>query len=327
MTPSENAPPEVVVLGGINTDYVVHADTFLGPGESIQGSAFLETPGGKGGNGATAAVRLGARAALVGRVGADARGEALLAQLVREGVDVRAVRRDTDAATGAALIVVAEGGGKQSAAALGANRRVSVADVTAAAPCISSALVLLVQLEVPVEAVEAAVRLARTSGVRVVLDPAPPAPLSDALLRELYVLRSNASEATALTGVEVRDEDSARRAAADLLRRGVNAAIVAVPSGNLLVSRVESLWLPNVPVDSVDSTGAGDAFAAALAVSLVDGRPLPEAFAFAHAAAALATTRLGAQPALPRRDEVLELQRSGLVTPEPLHTEPSHALH
>jgi ribokinase len=170
--------------------------------------------------------------------------------------------------------------------------------------------VLLAQLEVPVAAVSLALRLARAAGVRTVLDPAPAVPLPDAVLRMVDVIRPNASEAETLTGVPVRDPPSARRAAGILLRRGVGAAVVqAGEAGDLLVTANQERLLPRLPVERVDATGSGDAFAAALAAGLAEGRPLTEAAALGNAAAALATTRLGAQAGLPRRQAVLELLR------------------
>jgi ribokinase len=165
--------------------------------------------------------------------------------------------------------------------------------------------VLLVQLEVPLEAVEAAVLLARDAGATVVLDPAPATALPDELLGLLDVIKPNAAEAEALTRVAVRDRASARQAAQVLLDHGVEVvAVQAASEGNLLVWGEGEHFLPELAVERVDTTGAGDAFAAALGVLLAEGRPLEEAGQFANAAAALATTVLGAQASLPRRAAV-----------------------
>jgi ribokinase len=163
----------------------------------------------------------------------------------------------------------------------------------------------LLQLEVPLETVEEAARIGAESGAKVVLDPAPARPLPDDLLRRLTLVRPNSGEARVLTGIEVRDRASAREAAEQLRRRGAAAAAVqAGHEGDLLVWAEGEAWLPRLAVKSVDATGAGDAFAAAMAVALAEGRPWPEAGRFASAAAALKTTRLGAQAGLPRRSEV-----------------------
>jgi ribokinase len=299
---------DVVVVGGVNTDYLARGRTLPTPGTGVEGEVFRVGPGGKGATQAVAAARLGARVALVARVGADDQGEVLLAHMKREGVDTRYVVRDPQAATGVALLQVDERGAKQSLSVPGANRHLSAADVQAAAAALSATKVVLSQLEVPLAAVTAGIHLGRAAGARILLDPAPPRLLPDELLRVVDVLKPNAYEAEVLTGVRVEDRSSARQAAEHLLAHGVSAvAVQAGEHGNLLVWREGERWLPKVPVASVDSTGAGDAFAAALAVAWVEGRTLEEAGPFASAAAALATTALGAQAALPRRDPVWQL--------------------
>lgn len=299
---------DIVVLGGANSDYLVRGDRLPLPGETVEGHTFQHAPGGKGANQAVAAARLGASVALLARIGQDARGDEIAAQLGREGVETAHVSCDPDAPTGVALIFVGGDGQKQIFTAPGANRRVTVADADAAAPVLRSARVVLSQLEVPTDVVIRAFEIARAAGVRTVLDPAPPVPLPDDLLRLVDVIRTNASEATLLTGVTVHDRATANAAARVLLQRGVGAAIVqAGNAGNLLVAPAGDLWLPRHPVASIDATGAGDAFAAGLAVLLAAGRSLANAATFGSACAALATTVLGAQAGLPRRAAVLAL--------------------
>lgn len=299
------ARPHIVVIGSINTDYSARAKRLPRPGETARADAFWEGLGGKGANQAVAAARLGARVTLLAKVGADARGRSALDQVRREGVDVDRAILDPDAPTGAALIAVEEGGEKQILMCPGANARWTSEDLDAVADVIRSADVVMAQLEVPVETVLAAFRLAKEAGRRTVLDPAPAQPLQDELYRLTDVIKPNAAEAEVLTEIEVRDRATARRAADVLLRRGVG--LVAVPAGeegNLLVSRDEEHWLPRISVKAVDATGAGDAFVAAVAWSLAEGRPLGEAGRFASVAAALSTTKYGAQPGLPTREEV-----------------------
>ena len=295
---------DIVVVGGINTDFLVQGPRLPGPGDSVRGHLFLESLGGKGAVGAVGAARLGARVALVGRVGMDARGLALLEQLEGEGVDIGAVARAPSEMTGVTLEMVDEEGRRQSLASPGANLCLSLSDIMNAEERITGARVLLVQLEVPLEVVSAAVHLARAAGARVVLDPAPAMSLPEDLLEAVHVIRPNAEEAEALTGVEVRDRDSARCAAENLLRRGVGGVVVAAPEGSLMLSPEVELWLPDLSLERADTTGAGDAFCAALAVALAEGRPLTEASRFAHEASALATLRLGALGGLPTREQV-----------------------
>jgi ribokinase len=292
---------DVVVIGGLNTDFLVRGHVLPRSGASLDGDVFFSGPGGKGGNAAVAAARFGARTAIVGRVGGDERGRALIAALLDEGVHAARVGIDQSTPSGAAVVQVDHTGRKQILAALGANLRLRVEDVEAAGDAIRSSRVLLMQLEVPVECVAAAARLARSAGLQVLLDPAPPRSLTEDLLALCNVVRGNAGEIEALTRVHVRDRATARDAAHALIARGVGAVVVSAGDGNLLVQRDEEQWLPEIPVKAVDATGAGDAFSGTLAAALADGRSLVEASRLASGAAALATTALGAQTALPRR--------------------------
>ena len=299
---------DVVVVGKANMDFLVRGPRLPGPGMSVNGDAFQEAPGGKGANQAVGAARLGARVALVAHVGDDVRGAAVVAALRLEGVEVGHVSRDPSAATGVGLCQVARSGEKQILSYPGANALLTAARVRAAGEAIRSAKVVLCQLGVPIDAVMEAVRMAKSAGAQVMLDPGPPAPLPNELIALLDVIRPNTSEAQILTGIQVRDRLSAREAARDLLRRGAKAAAVqAGELGDLLAWAEEESWLPRFEVARVDATGAGDAFASAFAVALAEGWPLADAGPFASAAAALATTKLGAQASLPTRAAVLQL--------------------
>lgn len=307
---------DIVVLGGANMDYLVRGEELPEPGETVKGDVFQEAPGGKGANQAVAATRLGARVALVARVGKDRRGKEILNNLKEQGVDTKFVVRDGTSHTGVALVMVEEGGEKQIMTAPGVNRELSVDEVHRAARAIQSARVLLTQLEVPIEALRLAARLAHEAGVKIVLDPSPPKSLPDELIRLVSVIKPNASEAEALTGVASRDRESARQAAKQLLERGVGAvAVQAGGEGNLIVTPEQEYWFPLIPVQGIDATGAGDAFAAALAVGLLEDRPWPEIGSLASSAAALKTTKLGAQAGLPTRDQVSELLEKEEIKP------------
>jgi len=312
---------DIVVVGGINFDYLVRGAQLPGPGETVAGEAFLEGPGGKGANQAVGIARLGAAVALVSRIGADARGDALVASLEAAQVDVRHVSRDSHRATGVALIAVDASGEKQIITAPGANQGLSESDIVSVQATIAFARVLVVGLEVPLAAVEAALRLAKAAGAKTILDPAPPRPLSEDLLRLVDVIRPNAAEAEALTNVRVSDARSAAQCGRILIARGVGAAIItAGGAGNLVVSRQEQHLLPHHDVESVDATGAGDAFVAGLAFALAEGRSLIDAAAYGGAAAAFSTTRLGAQAGLPRREDLSALlaERLGPVSSVPV---------
>jgi ribokinase len=303
---------DVVVIGGANWDFLARGPKLPKAGETVPGDEFQEAPGGKGANQAVAAARLGARVAFVGRVGVDQRGEQVLSRLADEGVHAQYVTRDSMQPTGSAIVMVDWSGEKQILTAPGANRWLTPLEVEQAAPAIQSARLLLIQLEIPIDSVHRALQLAHVSGTLVVLDPAPPQALSDDLLSLVGTIRANAGEAELLTGIPVHDRASARRAADELIKRGVKQAVLqAGPDGNLAVSNGDEFWLPRVHVPAVDSTGAGDAFAAALAVMIGEGKSLQEASRFANAAAALKTTVLGAQAGLPRRDTVRAMLHFG----------------
>jgi ribokinase len=296
---------DILVVGGANFDYLIKARSLPAAGETIFGDALYEAPGGKGANQAIAAARLGARTAFVGRVGDDGRGQRVLARLAEERVATEYCVIDREASTGVALIVVDDRGEKMIATAPGANHRLAPADLQRAAPLFGAAKVVLLQLEPGYATALAAARRARDAGALVVLDAAPPIPQPTDLLELVDVVRANAGEAHVLTGIRVDGLDAAREAALALRRPSNGAACVATSRGDLLVfGDGDEVWLPRQPVRAVDSTGAGDAFAAGLAVGLAEDRSLIDAGWLGCAAAALKTTRVGAQAGLPARGDV-----------------------
>lgn len=299
---------DVVVVGGANTDFLVQGARLPAPEHIVEGDEFQEAAGGKGANQAVAAARLGARVALVACVGADARGDMLLSRVAAEGVDTSLVQREPGTPTGAAVVMVDARGTKMAMFAPGANRLLRIDEQGPAAAAIAGARVVVTQLEVPLDAVRLAATIAKRAGAGVVLDPAPPEPLPDELLACVDLVRPNAREAETLTGARVFDRGSARWSAEMLVARGAGAAAIqAGAEGTVVVWRDGSLFLPIVAVRAVDRTGAGDAFVAAMAVQMAEGKSVGEAAPFANAAAALATTKLGAQAAMPTRAEVEDL--------------------
>ena len=300
-------PPRITVVGSLNTDLVIRAPHLPSVGETVTGGEFATFPGGKGANPAVAAARLGARVAMVGCVGGDDFGRRLTDGLRQDGVDVTHVRVDAESASGTALITVDPQGQNTIVVAPGGNRRLTPEDVARAEALIAESSVLLVQLEVPMDAVLAAARLAYARGVRVVLDPAPAPrqPLPAELYRLVDVLTPNEGEAAALSAVTVTDEGAAGIAAAHLLRAGTRAVVIKLGArGAFVHDGTRSEMVPGIRVDAVDTTAAGDAFAGALAVGLAEGKDLIDAVHFANAAGALSVTRRGAQPSMPFRAEV-----------------------
>jgi ribokinase len=297
-------PPRIVVVGSSNIDMVVPVPHIPAPGETVLGGEFQMVPGGKGANQAVAAARLGAQVTLVARLGEDVFAAPSLENFAAAGIDTTHVKRDPQAASGVALIFVGAGGENSIAVAPGANARLSPEDVDAAEEAIAGADVLLLQLEVPLATVERAVALAKRHGRRVLLNPAPAQPVPDDLLTRVDLLTPNETEARVLLGGSPGADDPAAAAMA-LLRRGAAAVVVTLGArGALLVTPDGRAEIPPRPVTAVDTTAAGDTFSAALAVAWAEGRPLPDAAAFAAAAAALSGPRRGAQTSIPTRAEV-----------------------
>lgn len=299
-------PARIVVIGSVNTDMVVRVARIPSPGETVTGGTFLRADGGKGANQAVAAARAGANVTFVARVGADELGEAALAGLSSEGIDVGHVGQDLDQATGVALIMVDEAGENAIAVAPGANAHLSVEDVEAARAAIESADVLLTQLETPLSAVERAAAIASAAGVAVILNPAPARRLPDSLMALIDVLTPNEGEAAYLAS-----EGRPAAAASKLRYLGATTVVVTLGAeGALIVAEGRESSVPGFPVVAVDTTAAGDAFNGSLAVSLAEGLDLALAVRRACAAGALATTVHGARPSLPVRARVDGLVRS-----------------
>jgi ribokinase len=289
-------------------DLVARAPRIPRPGETIIGGDFCTVPGGKSANQAVAAARLGARVSMVGRVGRDAFGQPLLDNLFAAGVDHTFVARDPDAATGVALIVVDDAGENSIVVAPGANMRLSPADVDDAESAIAAADALLLQLESPLETVTRAAEVAHAHGVTVILNPAPARPLPDELLALVDVLIPNETETAMLTSLPVGDLAEAGTAAAALRGLGVGTVILTLGErGALLAWEEGTRHFAAFAVTPVDTTAAGDAFVGGFAVALAEGRTLAEAVQWGNAAGALSTTKPGAQPSLPTRQELERL--------------------
>ena len=307
----------IVVLGGLNYDFVLQADRLPRPGETVEGRRFYTSGGGKGANQAVAAARLadpGTPVRLIGRVGDDAEGRALLALLEGDGVDCAGVATDPAARSGVAMIVLDAEGENTVLAVYGANARCGEAELAALERALPGAGVLLVQQEIPLSVTAAAMHMARAQGVRVVLDPAPVRPaLPDDFHVLADILTPNRGEAEALIrGPGGGPASSATEAAVALRDRGIANVIVTLAADGAVLADAGGGPVTTVPghrVRPVASVGAGDAFNGALAVALSEGRPIAEAAAFANAAAALAVTRPGVQEAMPRRAAVEQLMR------------------
>ncbi|MFI7131708.1 ribokinase [Nonomuraea sp. NPDC050153] len=308
VTEHDDGPPrhplDVVVVGSANADLVVQVERHPAPGETVLGSELAVHPGGKGANQAVAAARLGARVALLGRVGADGHGRLLRESLERDGVDLGHLR-DTPAASGIAMIAVGPRGDNSIIVAPGANARLTEDDVLEAAPLLRSAPVVSLQLEIPLPAVLAAARLAR----RAVLNLSPAVPVPDELLALCDPLVVNEHEAALLLGAPGEPD----RQAKELLALGPRSVVITLGADGAVVAEGGSTPgaeggavhpVPSPRVAAVDTTGAGDAFTGALAWRLAAGEPLTRAAAFAARVGAAAVRRPGAQDSYPTMAEV-----------------------
>jgi ribokinase len=308
----------IVVVGSANTDMVVRVPSLPRPGETVIGGAFFTARGGKGANQAVAAARAGGEVALIACLGDDTLGDETLDALTREGIAVHAVRRMSGTPSGVALILVDERGENSIAVAPGANALLTPEQVAECAALLTSNDVLLVQLETPLESVLAAARTASRVGARVILNPAPARELPDELLRLVSVLTPNEAEAARLAGISMDEGGRLENAATALLRRGVGAVVITLGAAGAYVAAGELReTIGAYEVQARDSTGAGDVFNGALAVALAEQRPLGEAVRFANSAAAISVTRDGAQPAAPRRTEILALLGDGVGRASP----------
>jgi ribokinase len=306
--------PSVLVIGSSNTDLTIKVDRLPKAGETILGGKFVSAAGGKGANQAVAATRAGGSTSFIARIGRDIFGDKAVAGFVAEGINVDYVIRDPAQPSGVALIFVGPGGENCIAVAPGSNGKLATADVLKARLIFRKAGVLLLQLETPISTVKAAAELAVKTGLRVILNPAPAQALPASLLRRVFVLTPNESEAELLTGVAPGGRRAAAKAAAELLAQGVKNVVITMGYRGAYVAGVGGLqMIPGYRVAAIDTTGAGDVFNGALAVALAKGKLLVEAARFANAAAAISVTRMGAQSSAPTVQEIERVLASGQV--------------
>ena len=291
---------KVVVIGSSNTDMTIKGDRLPKPGETVLGGEFRMGPGGKGANQAVAAQRLGADVCFICKVGRDIFGDNAIAGYQKEGIDCSHILR-SDKASGTALILVDGNAENCIAVAPGANADLTPEDVDSVADVIRSADYLILQLEIPVESVLRAAKIAHEAGVYVILNPAPACHLPEELFGYISLITPNQTESALLSGVE----DNLDAAVERLMQLGVKDVVVTLGSkGSLVISEGAKTLVPSLKVKAVDTTAAGDTFCGALCVALSEGCSLVDAAGFATKASALTVQKMGAQDSIPFRSDI-----------------------
>ena len=302
----------IVVVGSSNTDMVVKTSHIPAGGETVLGGDFFMNAGGKGANQAVAAARYGNRVVFIAKTGDDLFGAKARETLQKDGIVTDYVFLDKEHPSGVALITIDNAAENCIVVASGANMHLCAADIDAAAEEIRSADVVLMQLECPIETVEYAARMATEAGVPVILNPAPAPvePLHKELLRNLYLITPNRSEASRISGIEVKDMESAQRAAKAIYDMGPHNVIITLGAeGSLIYDGQMFMRVEAIRVEAVDTTAAGDTYNGVLASVIAEGRSLIEAANEANRASAISVTRMGAQPAAPTRKEIEEMKK------------------
>lgn len=300
---------KIMVIGSSNTDMTVVTQRHPEPGETVLGGQFRMGAGGKGANQAVAAKRLGGNVSFVCKVGSDLFGDNSIQHYRDEGLDVSGIMK-SDAASGVALITVDAAGENSIVVASGANADITVDDIESIREQIEESSILLLQLEIPVPVVKRAAEIAHKAGVYVILNPAPACTLPEDIFGCISLIIPNYSEMHLLTGYEPADAEAADAAFRKMRGMGVRDIILTMGSKGCIVDqqgRDSRISIPAHKVKAVDTTGAGDTFCGALCVALSEGKDLVEAAEFATAASALAVQKLGAQDAIPYREDVLNL--------------------
>lgn len=299
------ASPKLIVLGSVNADHVLMVDAFPRPGETVLGHGYQVLPGGKGANQAVAAARLGADIGFIACVGDDDFGHRMIERFAEDGMDTTGVMAVEGMPTGIALIQIAASGENSISISAEANGALKPDALASHLSMVREAQTLLMQLESPLETIELAAKEAREAGVDVILNPAPARPLPDSLLANLTMITPNETEAELLTGITVKTEADAQAAADVLHDKGVAIVIITLgEKGAYISSADERRMVKGFSVTPVDTTAAGDTFNGGLVAALLQGMEMEQAIVFAHAAAAISVTRLGAQPSIPDLDEV-----------------------
>lgn len=300
-----SAPKSIIVVGSANTDMVIKTNNFPLPGETILGGEFFMFPGGKGANQAVSASRLGGKVTFIAKVGDDVFGKQALQQFKQEGICTDYIVSDTKHPSGVALITVDGKGENTIVVAQGSNGTLSPDDLRQAEREFEQAEILLMQLEIPMQTVMHAAKLANLHGKKVILNPAPATPLPAELFSNIYIITPNKSETETLTGIKITTMESVEAAAQKIRDMGVTHVVITLGAeGAYILNKDGGRHIATPRVKAIDSTAAGDVFNGALAVAISEGQELNQAVLFANRAAALSVTKMGAQASAPFRIEL-----------------------
>jgi ribokinase len=297
---------KIVVVGSYVVDLMSRTPHLPKPGETVLGGPFKMGPGGKGGNQATAAARCGAQVTFITKVGQDIFGKEALEHFNNEKVNTKFIKVDAEESTGTALIAVDKNGENSIVVALGACGKITEADVMEAEEVIKDADIVLLQLETSIKAVVTSVKLAQKYKVPVILNPAPFQEFPKDILEHITYITPNETEASELSGIEVKDQKTALEAAKKIYQLGVRTVIITMgrQGAFLYTGEGEGVVVPSYKVEAIDTTGAGDAFNGGLAYALSKGSSIIDAIKFANSVAALSVTKIGTAPAMPYKDDI-----------------------
>ena len=296
----------IYVIGSINTDMVAMTEVLPSPGETVMGGEFMMTAGGKGANQAVAAARMGGDVTMIGRLGNDVFADQSIKRLISENINCEFITKDTEEASGVALISVDKNGENHIVVAPGANATLTKERLKAALEQIPDNAIVLMQLEIPLESVAFVIEFCKKSNIKIILDPAPAKNLIPEFTQSLYMITPNETEASALTGIKIKDLPDVKKAATKLLGFGSQYVLITMGADGVYLARQndEFEYIPSPKVTTVDSTAAGDCFNGTMAVALSQGLSVSEAAKKACRAASISVTRKGAQDSMPFINEL-----------------------
>ena len=296
----------IFVIGSINTDMVAMTEVLPSPGETVMSREFMMTAGGKGANQAVAAARMGGDVTMIGRLGNDVFAEQSIKRLKSENINCEFITKDTEKSSGLALISVDQNGENHIVVAPGANETLTKERLGSVLSQIPDNAIVMMQLEIPLESVVSVIEFCKKSDKKIILDPAPAKNLTPEFTKSLYMITPNETEATAMTGVKIKDLRDVKKAAIKLLGSGSQYVLITMgANGVYLASQNDEFeYIPSPKVTTIDSTAAGDCFNGTLAVSLSQGLSVFEAAKKACRAASISVTRKGAQDSMPFIDEL-----------------------